>query len=180
MKPLIASILISGAFLSTTACNNSTAVREKDMALQAQQHTIDSMNAELAKKKVIDSMNEVARIQYVIPQQMPADPAAQRVAPAAATTHTVRRSHTATHRSYASSGAAQSAPAVAQQAPVAETRKRGWSAKAKGAVIGAGAGAVAGAVINGRNRGAGAVIGGVSGAAVGTGIGAIIDRKHGR
>jgi phage tail tape-measure protein len=67
-----------------------------------------------------------------------------------------------------------------EQAPVAQQEKKGWSAKAKGAVIGAGAGAVAGAIIHKRQRGVGAVVGGVLGAGAGTGIGAIIDKKNGR
>ena len=53
----------------------------------------------------------------------------------------------------------------------AQTPKKGWSGKAKGAVIGGGAGAVTGAVIGG---GKGAVIGGAAGA-VG---GALLGRRH--
>jgi hypothetical protein len=59
----------------------------------------------------------------------------------------------------------------------ATRQRRGWNAKAKGAVIGAGAGAVAGALI-GRKKGWGALIGGVLGAGAGTGVGAIIDNRN--
>lgn len=60
------------------------------------------------------------------------------------------------------------------------SKKKGWSKTAKGAVIGGVAGAVGGAVIDKKNPVAGAVIG----AAVGAGTGAIIgngmDKKDGR
>lgn len=74
--------------------------------------------------------------------------------------------------------AASEAKAVANNtAPVtAEQKKKGWSATAKGAVIGAGAGAITGAVVS-KKKGQGAIIGGLAGAAVGAGTGAIIDGK---
>lgn len=63
--------------------------------------------------------------------------------------------------------------------PVAtETKKKGWSNAAKGAVIGGVGGAVAGAVINGKNRGKGAIIGGVIGAAGGYIFGKSKDKKQ--
>lgn len=179
MKPTISAIVLAGLF-SMTACNR-TAVNQKDAAIQAQQHTIDSMNAELAKKKVIDSMNEVARIQYVIPQQ--AAPAAPATASAATSSRSTSSHRTVRHTKHSSSQSNAGSDVVASSAPASqqsETRKRGWSAKAKGAIIGAGAGAAAGAIINKRNRAAGAVIGGVLGAGAGTGAGAVIDKKKGR
>jgi hypothetical protein len=62
----------------------------------------------------------------------------------------------------------------------AETKKKGWSKAAKGAVIGGVTGAAAGAIINKKNRAAGAVIGGAVGAGVGYGIGRAKDKKDGR
>ena len=62
----------------------------------------------------------------------------------------------------------------AGSAAQAQTPKKGWSDKAKGAVIGGGAGAVTGAVIGG---GKGAVIGGVVGAVGGGLIGRNRDKK---
>jgi len=56
-------------------------------------------------------------------------------------------------------------------------KKKGWSNKAKGAVIGAGVGAVTGAIVDKKNHAAGAVIGGAAGAGAGYGAGAIIDNK---
>lgn len=55
-----------------------------------------------------------------------------------------------------------------------QTKKKGWSSTAKGAVIGAGAGAITGAAVS-KKKGQGAIIGGLAGAAVGAGTGAIID-----
>jgi hypothetical protein len=55
--------------------------------------------------------------------------------------------------------------------------KRGWSNKAKGAVVGGVVGAVTGAAVSKNNKGKGAVIGGVVGAAGGYGVGAILDKK---
>jgi hypothetical protein len=154
---------------------------EKDAAIIAQQHIIDSMNTEIARNKVIDSMNEVSRAQYSLPQVI--NPNVVTAAAAAPTVQYVSRSST---RSYASRAPRrvyrttrvvhQPATVVYQEAP----RRRGWSAKAKGAVIGTGAGAIVGAVVNKRNRAAGALIGGILGAGAGTGIGAVIDRRNGR
>ena len=59
----------------------------------------------------------------------------------------------------------------------AQTHKKGWSDKAKGAAIGGGAGVVTGAVIGG---GKGAVIGGVVGAVGGGLIGRNRDKKYHR
>lgn len=55
-----------------------------------------------------------------------------------------------------------------------ETKRKGWSGAAKGAVIGAGVGAATGAITS-KKKGAGAIIGGLVGAGVGAGTGAIID-----
>ena len=57
----------------------------------------------------------------------------------------------------------------------AQTPKKGWSNKAKGAVIGGGAGAVTGAVIGG---GKGAIIGGAAGVIGGGLIGRKRDKKR--
>ncbi|MGV3540418.1 MAG: YMGG-like glycine zipper-containing protein [Rufibacter sp.] len=52
--------------------------------------------------------------------------------------------------------------------------KKGWSRKAKGAVIGAAGGATAGAIVGGKK---GAVIGGVAGTVAGGAIGRKKDKK---
>jgi len=57
----------------------------------------------------------------------------------------------------------------------AQTPKKGWSNKAKGAVIGGGAGAVAGGLLGG---GKGAVIGAAAGVVGGGLIGRNKDKKH--
>jgi hypothetical protein len=66
---------------------------------------------------------------------------------------------------------------LAKETPAPAKQKKGWSNKAKGAVIGAATGAAAGAVINKKNRGVGGVVGGVVGAATGYGIGRHKDKK---
>lgn len=81
---------------------------------------------------------------------------------------------TANHSTY-SSGSMNS---VAQYP--AKTVKRGWSRKAKGAVIGGGGGAILGAIINKNNRLVGGALGGALGAGIGYVIGNEMDRKHGR
>lgn len=58
-------------------------------------------------------------------------------------------------------------------------KKRGWSNRAKGAVIGGTAGAVGGAIIS-KKKGKGAIIGGIVGAAGGYIIGNEKDKKVGR
>lgn len=63
---------------------------------------------------------------------------------------------------------------LAGSAVQAQTPKKGWSNKAKGATVGAGAGAVTGAVIGG---GKGALIGGAAGAVGGGLIGRNKDKK---
>lgn len=171
MNKIISAVLLAGLF-SATACSNN---QQKEAVLQAQQHTIDSMNAELAKRKVIDSMNEITKTQYVFPQNTTTTATTTTAVAPVATS--VSRSTRHSHAAHRSTTTTRTQPVVYEQAPA---KKKGWSAKAKGAVIGTAAGAAAGAIINKRNRGAGAVIGGVLGAGAGTGVGAIIDKKKGR
>lgn len=75
---------------------------------------------------------------------------------------------------------AASAPIPRQYSEqAAPAKKSGWSAAAKGAVIGAGAGALGGVLID-KKDGRGAIIGGVLGAGTGYLIGRDKDRKSGR
>lgn len=206
MKQIFAGLALIGVAAS---CNTAADKQEAAM-LQAQQKTIDSMKIEMVKKQVTDSMNEVAKLNYMLPATMA--PAVQEAsgtrssytAPKRSTarrsTSTARRStsvarstnrtrstsNNSSNGGYASTGSTASTQPV-YQPPVYETpapapvpEKKGWSAKAKGAVIGAATGAAAGAIINKRQRAVGAVVGGVLGAGAGTGIGAIIDKKQGR
>ena len=64
---------------------------------------------------------------------------------------------------------------LAGSAVQAQTPRKGWSNKAKGAAIGGGAGAVTGAVLGG---GKGAIIGGAAGAVGGGLIGRKRDKKR--
>ena len=170
MKAIISAVAFAGLF-TLGACNRSD-LQEKDAAIEAQQHTIDSMNEVLAKQKIVDSMQDAMSLQYILPPAAVSQSGPSGVA-------STRRSGTRTYsgRNRTSTNTNN----TVAQAPVSqEPQKKGWSAKAKGAVIGAGAGAAAGAIINRRNRAAGAVIGGVLGAGAGTGVGAVIDKKKGR
>ena len=83
-----------------------------------------------------------------------------------------------THRSTSRSYGSGSMNSVSQYP--AKTLKKGWSRKAKGAVIGGGSGAILGAVINKNNRLVGGALGGALGAGIGYVIGNELDRKHGR
>ena len=175
MKQIISTLAIAGITVMAS-CSTST-VRQQEAALKAQQQTIDSMEIALAKQQVIDSMNEVIAKK---------EESAKAVAYTAPVAKKVKRSTPRRSQSYAQSSvgsytgnSTQTQPVVYQEVP-AQPEKRGWSAKAKGAVIGTAVGAGAGAIINKRNRTAGAIIGGVLGAGAGTGIGAIIDKKNGR
>ncbi len=178
MKTIV-SIAAFAGLMSLAACNTS-AVREKEAALAAQQLRLDSMTLAMTRQHIVDSMSRATQVQYEV-QRIPTVEKTERIV--VVKESAPRRARRSSSQSYA--GYAQPAvyreplsyqqPAVYEQPP-----KKGWSAKAKGAVIGAGTGAIAGAVVNARNRGVGALIGGVLGAGAGTGIGAIIDRKNGR
>lgn len=189
MKNVLAIAAFAGTALFASCRsydpNDADVVRNDGAAQTAQEATIDSLKLELAKQRIVDSMNEVARL----------DKESTVVASSSARTTSAPRARTRTRRasssnysgnSYAANTYSQptsqpvyTQPVYSQPAP-APAQKRGWSAKAKGAVIGAGTGAISGAVINKRDRVKGGIIGGVLGAGVGTGIGAILDRKNGR
>lgn len=186
MKQIFSVIALAGLAASC----NTNADKQKAAMLEAQQNTIDSMKVEMVKKQVVDSMNEVAQLNYMLPATMapavtePAYTAPKRRS-ATRRSSTTRSTSSTSNTGYANNTNTQ--PVVYQQAPVYETpapapapEKKGWSAKAKGAVIGGATGAAAGAILHKKQRGVGAVVGGVLGAGAGTGIGAIIDKKNGR
>jgi len=171
MKQIISTVAVA-AITVMASCSSPSTMREKEAAMQAQQKTIDSLQVAMARQHVIDSMNQVAKDK---------EAASKKTVVYSAPAKKARRSTPAKSASYSQNAvgsyAGNSAPVYE---PVAAPEKRGWSAKAKGAVIGTGVGAAAGAIINKRNRVAGGIIGGVLGAGAGTGIGAIIDKKNGR
>jgi len=146
---------VLGMVAVLAACNTGDSAAEKELAiLRTKQATIDSMNIVAAQKE----------------------------AKAASYTAGVRKS-TPVKRSSSSgrisSYAAYNEPAVLPVAPVQQAKK-GWSNKAKGAVIGGVVGAVTGAAVSKDKKGKGAVIGGILGAAGGFGVGAVLDKKSGR
>jgi len=88
----------------------------------------------------------------------------------------VNKNSSANTQNQATSTSSSSSTATA----TAPKKKKGWSHRAKGALVGAGTGAVTGAIINKNNRGVGAVAGAVIGAASGYIIGNEVDKKKGR
>jgi len=139
-------ILLTAAVI-TASCNNKA---ERQAAEQARQ--LDSIKNEMARQRVIDSMNEVAA----------AKEAEQQAAQKATRTTTVY--HEVDHTS-SNAGAAPATTTTKQ--------RKGIGPVGAGAIIGAGAGAVTGAMVD-KNKGRGAVIGGILGAGAGAGTGAII------
>lgn len=186
MKRLFSVAAFSALTIGFTACHNVNTDKQA-ATVAAHEATIDSMKIELAKQRVVDSMQNLqtvaaANAAQAAKEEVKKEPAKAVVAKktrrkAASRNYTTEASENAYHYN---SGYSNTPATVYEPAPAPAPAKKGWSAKAKGAVIGAGAGAVGGAIINKRNRGVGAIIGGLGGAAVGTGVGAIIDHKKGR
>ena len=167
MKQIISSLAIAGIALITSCGTSQT--KQQDDALQAKQRVIDSMKIEMARQQVIDSMTDVAKAQALVASTQKT---AKKTAAVRKSTTRINRSSGSTSARAHSTGSYTGNSTTPQQEPVYSEvpqapEKKGWSAKAKGAVIGAGTGAVAGAIINKRNRAAGAVIGGVLGAGAG-------------
>ncbi|MES2703805.1 MAG: glycine zipper family protein [Bacteroidota bacterium] len=166
-------LILAACAAVMVSCKNNTAT-----VTQAQQSTIDSLKTEIVKKQLVDSITRSMAVN-VAPL------------PAAAETRVVVVHEPAPVKRRKSSGASQStsrswtanqgsnAPVAANTAytePAPVKEKKGWSNKAKGAVIGTGVGAVTGALVA-KKKGWGALIGGAAGAGAGTGIGAILDNK---
>ena len=182
MKRIISILAIGCSIIS---CNNDSG---QAAALQAK-ITVDSMNNEMVKQKAIDSMNSMAAQQQSQPAQSSTE------------SHGVAPGHHYRDHHYSNNGNGNNndnngyndpnGPAFPNQPPPVPVavavvpapvippppRKKGWSDKAKGAVIGMGAGAITGALLD-KNKGAGALIGGVAGGAAGLGAGAILDKKN--
>ncbi|MES2702795.1 MAG: YMGG-like glycine zipper-containing protein [Bacteroidota bacterium] len=161
-----ASLIICAAISCLFASCGSA---EKEAEAARTQATMDSMSMVIVKQKTIDSMNSIAAVPMGSIENTAGNPSAT-----GASTARPRSANggSRTTNNYSSTTTTTNN----QPAPVA-AKKKGWSSKAKGAVIGAGAGAATGAIVNKRNRGVGALIGGAAGAAVGLGTGAIIDHK---
>ncbi len=187
MKQFFSVAAFSAAALFASCASNNKA-EQQEAALRAKQASLDSMKHELAKQRIIDSMQTVAAAAEAAPAESVAvaavpvnSVAAAPVRRSAGRRTSGRRAAASDYGTYSGSApASNNRTVVYEPAPAPVQKKRGWSAKAKGAVIGGAAGAASGAVINKRNRAGGAVIGGVLGAAAGTGVGAVIDRKNGR
>lgn len=144
MKTILLFLVLG---ITIASCNNGA---EQQAAAQARQ--LDSMKTEMAKQRVIDSMNAVAEAQ------------AQEQAEQS-------RSHTTTNNTTTVYRDADNTKQSTANAPAKQ--RKGLGPVAAGTIIGAGAGAVTGAMV-GKKKGEGAVIGGIIGAGAGAGTGAII------
>lgn len=178
-------IAILGIGLLAASCNSNS----KNATMQAQQNTIDSMKMEIAKQRVIDSMNEMVMLNTMmtIPAQEVAMPVASKPKTkviykyaSAKEPVSVQPVNTISNTDKINTQPVTQTPPIVYQEPAQQPQKKGWSSKAKGAVIGGVAGAAAGAIINKRQRVVGGVVGSVLGAGAGLGIGAILDKKNGR
>ena len=157
------------------SCNDNAA---KQAQMEAEQKTVDSMRTEMVKKQTIDSMNAISAQQVPVNNEQETVSSVQHSGHRSAPVH---NSYTTNTTNYSSAPAPVPEAVAVAPAPVilpAEPpKKKGWSAKAKGTLIGTGVGALSGALID-KNKGAGALIGGAIGAATGLGAGAIIDKKQ--
>jgi hypothetical protein len=141
MKSIV-SVLCAICLL--TGCNSGS--KKQAEALQAKQMAIDSMKGVIAKKALIDSMNEVMAQQE---EEMKAKHDEE-----IAAMHKNENKQTL--------------------AATPAKKKKKWNNTAKGAVIGAGTGAIAGALID-KKHVEGALVGSVVGAGIGTATGVVID-----
>lgn len=199
LRNVMKRILIVAAAATFMLASCST---QDKQARVATENALDSLQTEMVRQHTIDSMNAVtATAMANMPKQNDAmAPVVKKqvVVVRKPATHTVASNYTG--GSYAgynndynnayNSAPAYSAPTYSNSTPAynyntpaytqAAPQKKGWSAKATGAAIGAGAGILTGVLADKHNKGRGAIIGGVVGALAGLGTGAIIDHKNGR
>lgn len=162
MKKIIIMACIAA---SMAACKSNDGTDQ----VAAQQRTIDSLKNEAYKKQIADSVAQAVQLQQ---QQV-----SYESTPPASTAKTSTTRHYRSHSSSGSSGGNGTASTQTTTTTTQTQQKKGWSAKAKGAVIGAGAGAITGAMVD-KRKGEGAIIGGILGAGAGLGTGAIIDAEQ--
>lgn len=160
MKTIITVIAFA---VMCSACNN----KSKSVNMQAYQDSVKKAVQDSIKldsfQRADASAREKARIDSIAEVKAAAKAAATR------RTYASRRSSGSSVRPVVQSDYYE------QTAP----KKKGWSAAAKGAAIGAGAGAVTGILVDKKDA-RGAIIGGVVGAGTGYVIGRQKDKKTGR
>jgi hypothetical protein len=171
--------IAAGVMVTATSCNNA-ANKQLEAKLQAQQQTIETIKLAMERQQLIDSVSQAVAFEKDMEIAKSKEAAAKTIVYRAP-----RRSSSSANRvsSYAATRNAEQPvyqqPQVVYQEPVQQQQRKGWSAKAKGAAIGAGVGALSGALI-GKRKGTGALIGAGVGALAGLGTGAIIDKRNGR
>jgi len=149
-------LMVIGASLSLTSCNNAAGKKE------------DAISKQMEIKRVNDSLKldsfkraEAAKAALIEEKK------------------TLNQSYPASKESnVVHSGSTQHTAQPIQQNTTEQ--KKGWSSAAKGTAIGAGAGAGVGALIDKNKRGRGAIIGAAIGGGSGYAIGRKKDKENGR
>lgn len=155
-------MIVAGICLMTSCSNNGQNQADE---LAAKQRSIDSMQNEIARKQLVDSMNLVSAA------------AAEAAKPVVTKERTVYvSSHNSPRKNTTTTSETNISTTNAATAPAPKQRK-GLGPTATGAIIGAGAGAITGAMVS-KKKGEGAVVGGVLGAGAGAGVGAIIKNSQ--
>jgi YMGG-like Gly-zipper len=162
LLPLLSILIIAAIVMA--ACNGKPQVDANNGVLT---YTDTAGLAEFQKWKTLNELRDPA-VYYTQGKEVAYQPAKKST-----------RTSSPVRKTYSSSSKTGSMNSVAQY-PAKTTTKKGWSRRAKGAVIGGGGGAILGAVINKNNRLVGGAIGGAVGAGLGYVIGNELDRKHGR
>lgn len=156
MKKIITIFTFAAIF---AACNNSS----------------DKMNAQATRDSIKKAITDSLRLDSFQRAEAKAKEKARIDSLAA-----VKAKASVARSSYASSSGSSARPMVqSDYYEQSQPQKKGWSAAAKGAAIGAGAGAVTGLIVDKKNA-RGAIIGGVLGAGTGYIIGRQKDKKTGR
>ncbi len=189
MKKILLSIVIIASF---AACNNTPKDDTRDIQLlsdpSAYQNNISADTAASVATQPVPAAEGKAAPQVITVTKRIIYMPAKTVNTAPVSHSTIYTPPVATEvpntvPATTDNGTTKAGTAGGTEAPVATTteteKKKGWSAAAKGAVIGAGTGAIGGAIIS-KKKGLGAIVGGVVGAAGGYIIGKDIDKKNNR
>ncbi len=154
LKTQIMKKVINLCFIAVAMISCNSQAKQEAAIMQAKQEVIDSIvkvdnnkKNEDIRKHIIDSLNDV--------------PATKQ-----------HQEKVVVHKTYSDGTNTTNTTTT-----TVTKQKKGWSNKAKGAVIGAGVGAVTGAMVD-KKKGEGAIVGGLLGAGAGLGVGAILDAKE--
>ncbi|MEO6328447.1 MAG: YMGG-like glycine zipper-containing protein [Ginsengibacter sp.] len=164
MKTIIIAFAITSVF---AACNSKSSETKDVVGVDTTGMYKNNMIADTARVEPVLAPGSVKK---VVETRSPDGSVTTTTTTSAAPRTSTR---TRTQSSTSGNSTASTSPATTT------TQKKGWSSRAKGAVIGGVGGAVVGAAVS-KKKGTGAVIGGVVGAAGGYIIGNEKDKKTGR